>query len=126
MPFDYRIDVARRLVLSTGQGRVTFADVKAHQDRLLSDPHFDPSFNQLNDLVAVTHLVVSGEQGRNLALRHVFSPASKRAIVAVNPHVFGLARLMQTYHSLAEGGSEVRVFSNLDAALEWLGLKQSP
>lgn len=126
MPLDYRIDVARRLVLSTGQGRVTFADVKAHQDRLLSDPHFDPSFNQLNDLVAVTHLVVSGEQGRNLASRHVFSPASKRAIVAVNPHVFGLSRLMQTYHSLVEGGSDVRVFSNLDAALEWLGLKQSP
>ncbi len=125
MPVDYRIEDSRRLVITSAQGRVTFAEIEAQRDRMLSDPHLDPSFDQLIDAIAVTHLDITGEQGRVLGSRSVFSSASKRAFVAKDPHVFGLGRLITTNQTLIEGGSEVNVFSNLDLALEWLALKQS-
>ena len=50
MPFDYFIDQERRLVITTGTGIVTGAEIKAHYERLLADPVFDNRFNQLIDL----------------------------------------------------------------------------
>jgi hypothetical protein len=49
MPIRYVIDKERRLVLTTAEDILTFAEVKLHQDRLRSDPDLDPTFNQLID-----------------------------------------------------------------------------
>jgi hypothetical protein len=124
MAVGYRIDKHRRLVITTtdGPGPVTFDDVRDHQDRLLADPEFDASFDQLIDATLTTELKISAAQARIIAERPIFSPGSRRAIVASQPHIFGLSRMMEVYHQVV--GAEVQVFYSMDEALNWLGKPQ--
>ncbi len=126
MPCRYVIHGQSRLVVSTGWERVTFAELKAHQDQLGGDPDFDPTFNQLVDGTAVTGLEVSMEQVRSLAARKLFSPTSRRAFVAPDPAIFGVGRMWTAYHEMATGLENVKMFYDLAAALKWLGLEDLP
>jgi len=123
MPTRYGIDKECRLILTIGEGRVTFAEIRAHQDRLLSDPDFDASFSQLIDLTAAISLDISAGQARSIACRRIVSPDSRRAFVATAPAIFGMGRLMQAYNEMSEGRSEVHIFYDRDEALRWLGLE---
>lgn len=119
MPVYYVIDKERRLVTTTGEGRMTFDETRDHQNRLLNDPDFDVSFNQLIDLIAVTHFDLSTNEAITMARRPVFSKTSRRALVAGDSLTFGMIRLMEAYH---EGLAETHVFRDRKSALEWLGL----
>lgn len=72
-----------------------FLDVRDHQDRLLADPDFDPSFDQLIDTTPAGEFNISAEQAISLAGRRIVSPKSRRAFVAVKPHIFDLGRMME-------------------------------
>ena len=98
MNVTYSIDKQRRLILTIAEGGVTFDDVRGHQDRLLADPDFDVSFDQLIDTTAVTKVDISASEARILAERRIVSPESRRAFVATKPHIFGLGRMMEIYH----------------------------
>jgi hypothetical protein len=115
----YAIDKQRRLILTTAEGRVTFDDVRDHQGRLLADPDFDASFDQLIDATAATKFEISADQARILAKRCIFSPKSRRAFVATEPHIFGLGRMMEIYREGLEY-ADVHVFYSMDEALKWL------
>ena len=119
MPVDYVIDPVRRLVITTCEGRVTFAEAKDHQNRMLGDPAFDPTFDQLIDATAATELVLSEAEAIAIADRSVFSPLSRRAFVATQPEIFSMGRMLQVYAAKHDTG---QVFSDLDSALKWLGL----
>jgi len=121
MPVEYIIDKQRRLVVTTAWDRVTFADFKAHQDRLLNDPDFDPDFNQLLDGTRVAESDIGSNQLKILISRRTFSPTSKRAFVAVNPAYFGIGRMAEAYLSVMKLSSATRVFYDLTSALDWLG-----
>lgn len=95
MPADYVIEKEKRVVITTAWSRVTVEDFKAQQDRLLSDPNFDPEFSQLLDATRVTESDIGTDEVRTLTSRTVFSPKSKRAFVAVNPAYFGLGRVRE-------------------------------
>src|SRR5262245_25421334 len=114
------IDKQRRLVLTTVEGCVTFDDARRHQDRLLADPEFDASFDQLIDATSVTKIDISADEVRTLAHSHVFSLKSRRAVVATKPDVFGMGRMAEIYHEDI-GNNEVEVFYSMDEALKWLG-----
>ena len=58
---------------------------------------------------------------RIAAQLHLFGRHSRRAIVAMNPLTYGLARMFQTYRELARGEERIRVFKNMEDALVWLG-----
>jgi hypothetical protein len=120
MAVRYSIDKYRRLVLTKAEGCVTFDDVRGHQDRLMADPEFDVSFDQLIDTSLTTEVDISAEQARILAHRHIVSPASRRAIVAPRPLLFGMGRMMQAYHDMVTD-TEVKVFYSMDEAVGWLG-----
>jgi hypothetical protein len=126
LPCRYLIDKERRLGISTGWDRLTFADMKAQQDEVLANPDFDPAFNQLVDVTAVTVLDLSIAEAKWIANRGIYSPTSRLAVLASNPAIFGMARMMDAYHSMATGREQVSVFYDLDAALAWLGLKSLP
>lgn len=126
MPIRYVIDKKRRLVITAGWGRVIFAQMKAHQDQLISDPEFDPSFNQLIDATGTVALDISTEEAQIMASRQVFSSSSKRAFLATNPTVFGMGRLMEAYHEIANVREQVCVFSDLALTLQWFGLAEDP
>jgi hypothetical protein len=119
MTVRYSIDRQRRLILSTAEGCVTLDDLKDHQERLLADPRFDPSFDQLIDATGITKLDISADQVRTFASRRIFSAASRRAIVAAEPHIFGVGRMMEIYHEDA-ARTAAAVFYSMDDALKWL------
>jgi hypothetical protein len=126
MPARYVIDKERRLVITTGSGRVTFAEIKAHQDQLLNDPNFNPEFNQLLDMTAVISLDLSVGEAQIAASRRLFSPTSRRAFVATSPTIFGMGRMMEAYHELSTAASLASIFHDLPSALKWLGLESVP
>ena len=96
-----------------------FDDISDHQDRLLADPDFDLSLDQLIDTTPVKQFDLSAEEARILAARPIVSPDSRRAFVAVKPHIYGLGRMMEIYH-VRLGYAHVEVFYSMAEALCWL------
>ena len=95
------------------------ADALAHQDKLLKDPDFDRSFSQLYDFTHITDVELSSEDIRILARRTVFSENSRRAFLVNSDLKFGLGRMFIIFRdTLGETG--IRVFRNLDDALDWV------
>jgi hypothetical protein len=126
MAVRYVIDKERRLVISTATDCLTFADATAHQQQLVNDPEFNPDFDQILDGTRVTSLDLSVDQTRTLARREMFSATSRRAFVASNTAIFGMARLFGIYHEMSKSPSNFRAFHDMSAALEWLGVKNLP
>lgn len=122
MPLTYVIDKEHRLILTIGEGSVTASEIKNHQDRLLRDPNFDATFDQIIDVTTATRFDMTADEAKQRALRPLLSAKSKRAFVAVKPDIYGLGRLMQIYH---EQLADARVFSDRDSALKWLGINES-
>jgi hypothetical protein len=121
MPLLYAIDKDRQLIITTASDRVTYEEIKDHQGRLLRDSNFDPRFNQIIDMTAVTTLDISIEEAKRIAQRPLFSKTSRRAFVASDPGVFGMGRLMEAYNEMSDAASRTYVFSDLPSALIWLG-----
>ena len=104
--------------MTTISGVFTLADGLAHQEKLLKDPDFDPSFSQLIDFTQVTKLELGTEEVRRLAQRSIFSCDARRAILVGSDLAFGLARMFLIFReSLGEKGV---LFHSLDEALYWV------
>ncbi len=115
----FKIDKEHRLVMTTVSGVFNVADVLAHQVNLRKDPDFDPSFSQLIDFTHVTRVELKREEVQRVAQESIFSPHSRRALLASNDAVFGLARMFEMLReNMGEQG--IRVFRNLDEALDWV------
>jgi hypothetical protein len=119
MSFFYKIDKERRLVMSTAAGVLSKADVLWHQDQLLKDPDFDPSFSQLADLRHVTGLDVTPAGMRELTARTIFSPESRRAVIVSSELAYGLSRMFEIFRE-SKGERGIRVFRKLEDALDWV------
>jgi hypothetical protein len=119
MPATYKIERERKLVTTTVSGVLGLATVLAHQDQILKDPEFDPSYSQLLDFTQVSKVELSGEDVRILALRSVFSPSSRRAILTSDKLLFGFARMFEMLRENA-GEQGIRVFDNRDEARAWI------
>lgn len=124
MPVRSVIHKKLRLVVTTEEGCVTFADMRANQDRLLSDPEFDPEFNQLSDATQATDSDLSTDNTRTLFKRKVFSTTARRAVVAPSEFAYGMARMLESYVELSKNGPMVAVFRDRPSALKWLGLSE--
>jgi hypothetical protein len=120
LPVRYVIDKEHRLVLTVGEGSVTFVEIRNHQDRLLNDPDFDAAFNQLIDVTTATRFDMSVDEAREIARRKIMSSISRRAFVASQVAIYGFGRLMEAH---AEQHAEIHVFHDRDSALKWLGVK---
>jgi len=123
MPAFYKIDKERRLVISTGAGILTMAEILAHQKKLGNDPDFDPGFSQLIDFSQVSELDLDASDIRVLAQRSIFSPRSRRAFIMPTELAYGLGRM---YGMLRESAGEhgIGVFRDLEEALDWILSKE--
>ena len=110
----------RKLIISTAKGVVTFAEIKDHQDRLLSDADFHANFDQLIDVTTATDVRITAAEARKIADRQIVSKESLRAFVATMPHIYGLGRMMEAFHGTK---AKTAVFYEMDAALDWLEIK---
>jgi hypothetical protein len=126
MPAFYKIDKERKLVMSSATGVFNKAVALDHQNRLLADPDFDPSYSQLMDYTHVTQIDLSAADVGLLAVRNVFSPDSRRAFLVPNDLAFGFARMFEIIRENA-GERGIRIFRTLEEALDWvLSGKQAP
>jgi hypothetical protein len=124
MPASHTVDPSRSLVHSRAWEVLTDSDVREHYRRLLADPLFDPSFNQLADLREVERVEVSTAMIREAGLMKVFRPEARRAFVVSTPLLEAMTRMYGSFSRVVQGG-EVRVFHWLDEAESWLGIEGS-
>ena len=99
-------------------GAVTEDEVHDHNETLRNDPRFDPSYRQLVDLTGITEILVGTRLINDTAHDQYFTPGSRRAFVASEDAVFGLARMFAT-RAEAEGQT-IEVFRDRAKAEEWL------
>ncbi len=119
MPATYAIDKQRRLVITMGSGRITLADALAHQEKLRKDQDFDPSFSQIMDLTQVIEFALEANDTRRIAQTTIFSRESRRAIIASSDLVYGFGRMFEILREIA-GENGIRVFRDVDEALDWI------
>jgi len=121
VPADYKIDKARRFVLSTGTGLLSKEDVLDHMDRISADPDFDPTFSQLLDFTKVTEVGFGPEEVRQFAERNIFSSRSRRAFLVQNDLHYGLARMFEIHREL-KGETGIAVFRSMEDAMDWIAV----
>lgn len=122
MPLTYRIDTARRLVLTHASGVLTDADLLAHKDRLVQDAAFDPGMAQLSDIRDIERLEVTAA-GVRAMVDHDNSNAARRsghrmALVVPKDDAFGMARMYQLMNRKEE--DNIGVFRTMEDAAAWL------
>ena len=126
MPCGYAIYKKQQLVITKVWDRVTFPEVRQHQEQFVSDPEFDPAFNLLIDATGITAFDITTDEAKTIASQGLFSSTSRRAFLAASPAVFGMGRLLGAYHAMATKRDNVRVFYDRALALQWLGLGDDP
>jgi hypothetical protein len=127
MPIEYRIDLARRLVVARATGVVTDDDVFGYQREVWSRPEV-AGFDELIDMSA-TERIVSPPPGRvhDLAALAVAMDTSRTpsrfAIVAPQDVAYGLGRMFEINRELMSASKQVGVFRTLAEGLAFLGLE---
>ena len=121
MSHAYRIDKERRLVTTSAWGVVTREDVLNHQAEITADPDFSATYSQLLDFTRMTKLEFTAADVQAFAVKRIFAPTSRRAIVVPDLELFGLARMFEILRD-AKGDEGIRVFINMEEAKEWLGV----
>lgn len=119
MPAWYKIDRKHKLVLSTGSGVVSAADLLAAQKKLSADPDFEPGFSHLVDFTHVKKLDVNENEIPGLAGGTPFSQSSRRAILVGTDSAHELSEMFRTLRETM-GDRGTRTFRTLDEALDWL------
>jgi hypothetical protein len=120
MPISYAIDPKQRLVTTRLWGLVTDDDVRDHNQRLRTDPAFDPSYRQLADMTEFSESRVTTNVINESSTDQFFNPGTRRAFVAATEANFGLSR---KFAQQAEAvGQTIQVFRDMRSAKEWLGL----
>ena len=122
MPCNYTIYKDKGLVVTTASEVLTFAEAMAHEDKIYSDPDFDPAFVHLIDGTGITRAELSASEISTLARRARFSPKARKALVVNTALLFGLARMFETYLQLSGASEFVAVFKQRGEALRWLGI----
>ena len=121
LPISYDIDPKRGLVTSRLWEVVTNDEVDEHNQRLRTDPQFDPDYRQLVDLSGITEIRITTPKVTAAAQDQYFTPGSRRAFVALTDATFGMARMFAT-RAEAAGGQTIKVFRDRKTAEEWLGI----
>jgi hypothetical protein len=124
MPSECEIDVPDRLVRCRAWGAVTHADITETRLKFTRDPAFHPDFFQLYDLREVTNTDIAADEIRDLASYAPFSHDVRRAIVAPQDAVYGVARMFALRREASGGQEQIRVFRSLAEANIWLGLEK--
>jgi len=118
MAFALEIDSSLRLVSLTYFGTLSDDDLLESARQVREDPGFAPDFDLIMDAREVDKLSMRSGLVREIAHRNPYGPGSRRAIVAPDDTLFGVARMFEL--SRPEQGDVLRVFRSRDAAIEWL------
>ena len=120
MPFHYRYDPERDLLLQVGHGPIDLDDVAALRRARREDGIPHPVKLTVIDLREVK-LSMDAESMRNHEQSAPASdfPGGRNAVLTSGPRVTALAMMWKQWRP---GGMDVEVFSTLEAAAGWLGV----
>lgn len=119
----YSVDTDRRVRTYVYSGTVTDAEMREVYTRVLADPTYDATLDDLVDMRPIERLDVSTAALREIVT--MFSPVdqlgvpTRLAIVAPSDFTYGISRM---YELLRGDGvpEEIRVFRSYDEAEAWL------
>lgn len=117
MPFHYKIDIDAGVVVSSAIGSLNSQEVEDLRAELSVDASFDPEFDHLIDLSAVTELQVEAADIKSLAETRVFNQDSKTALVGDRDLLYGMSRVFQAWR---DNDTYTEVFRSMDEARQWL------
>jgi len=122
-PISFEIDFSQRLKRAVFNGVITEEVLFHSYEKLLSEPDYDPTLNDLVDMRAVERLEASSKSVRRLV--ELFSQpelmsTNKLAIVAPESYIFGIARMYEIMSS--ETTEQIQVFRDMKDAENWLGI----
>lgn len=121
MGMSYRIDTARRLVVTRIWDTFSNDDLRDGISHLMADLRFDHRYRSLVDMRDVTSITVDTRVLVEAARTPIFTSGARRAIVALSDCAFGIARMYAAYAE--HDGCSVQVFRDVAEAEKWLGLK---
>ena len=121
MPHEYSIDSAQRLVRVRMWGALTRTEILATVAELVGDPRLSPDFSELIDVTDATAAEIHTDDIRAIA-GALLDRVARRAFVAPDPAVFGLARMFGAFRDMKDATEHVAVFRSIREAEEWLGL----
>lgn len=123
MPIKYAIDQDLRFVYAVAVGRVTLSELMDHLTLLAQDAAYRSPMKKLVDYRAGHVLDMSVEETKRLTefkLQHDDVFRGERCAFLVSDDVdFGLSRVHEAY---VDQLVDTRVFRDLPALLEWLGV----
>ena len=120
----FRVDAAHRVRIAEFLGVVDDDELLGSYGRLVDEPGYDPTLDDLVDMRRIERLEVSSTALRRMV--EMFAPLVPRdpptrlAIVAPKDHVYGLSRMYEMLST--DTPEEIRVFREYDPAVKWLGL----
>ena len=124
MPFTHRYDPETRVLYLTASGPITDEEAVAYAQKVAADGSIPAGRSELADFSQANLTSLSAEALRRVAgvfQRHDVDAASSRVALVVSGDLgFGLARMYQAFRS--ESAIQLRVFRDVAAAREWLGL----
>lgn len=124
MPFTHHYDPETNVLYLTATGALEDEEAIAYAQKLAADGSIPPGRSELADFSQANLGSLSADALRRIAgvfQRHdVDAGRSRVALVVSGDLGFGLARMYQAFRS--ESAIQLRVFRDLAAAREWLGL----
>ena len=121
MPHEYSVDPAHRLVRVRMWGALTRTEILATVAELVDDPRLSPDFSEVIDVTEATAAEIQTDDVRLIASA-LLDRVARRAFVAPDPTVFGLARMFGSFRDMKGTAEHVGVFRSTREAEEWLGL----
>lgn len=124
MAFTIEIIPSAKLAISTFTGTLSGDDMEAVGRELAQHPDFDPKYSHILDFRGVTATTVSPDFLRAFAEQEpVFSRTAKQVGVAPQPHIFGLARMLQILRESRL--PNIAIVRTLSEAYKALGIEQA-
>ena len=129
VPIEYDIDFARRIVIVSPRGALTFEEITEYQRQVWTRPDI-AGYNELVNMNEVTG--INGDTINNVKqlaeLSSAMDPSigpSKLAIVATADFHYGMGRMYKVFRESHPGSpKQVQVFRDYEDAMCWLCSKE--
>ena len=119
MTIDSEIIKSKRLVITTVKGLMKADELESSQWNLQKHPDFDPTFDHLFDMSSVVDIEdISAQNIKRIAHIRIFSPDSRRAVVAPDDLAYGFSRMYEVFSKATD--SNFGIFRIMDDAINWL------
>ncbi len=118
MPMSFKIDPARKTILTTVWDDLTEEDVREHQERLMHDPQFNPEYSELVDATGLKTIRLTALSTDRLVRSRPFGHSAKCAVIAESDLAFGISRMIELH--CEEKGIPFRGFRKRAEAEAWL------